>query len=162
MAVFTATEALEIALNIEKNGQTFYAAAARNMDDPEVKRLLESLAEWEVQHYQTFEQLLKQVDEPLSLAGDQWNEYDQYLEATLDNALFRGPDKALAAAEGVASGQEALQMALGFEKDALLFYHDLREMLREKERDIVDRIIAEEKSHVRKLAALLRTGSTEL
>ena len=46
MAIFTATEALNMALRAEQNGQAFYEAAARKMKDPEVKALLEELAGW--------------------------------------------------------------------------------------------------------------------
>ncbi len=44
MAVFTAVEALNMALRIEENGKAFYTAAAERAQQPEVKALLEDLA----------------------------------------------------------------------------------------------------------------------
>ena len=102
------------------------------------------------------------MGQPPSLSGPEWEEYDQYVQAALDSALFSGPDKALAAVEGLKDDKEALRMALGFEKDTLLFYYDLREMLREAERKVVNEIIREEKSHVMRLATQLRSGEKEL
>ena len=46
-------------------------------------------------------------------------------------------------------------MALGFEKDTLIFFYDLREMIPEKDQGIVTEIIREEKAHVRRIARLL-------
>jgi rubrerythrin len=62
-------------------------------------------------------------------------------------------------AEELEDEEEALRMALGFEKDTLLFYYDLREMLPAKERETVDKIIREEKSHALRLGSLLRSGA---
>ena len=40
MGVFSAAEALEIAMQIEKNGEAFYHAVAAKANDPGVKKLL--------------------------------------------------------------------------------------------------------------------------
>jgi len=155
MAVFTAAEALSIALKIEKNGEAFYRAAAGRMAEGEVRTVLEDLAVQEERHYRAFQKLADRVGHPPALSGPEWDEYDEYVHTALENALFAGPDKALAAAEGVQTAEEALRMALGFEKDTLIFFYDLREMLPEGDREIVDTIIREEKGHVRRLARLL-------
>ncbi len=162
MATFTAAEALNMALRVEKSGQAFYAAAARRLSEPQVKSLMEELAAWEVKHYETFQRLSSQVNDPPALSGPDWEQYDQYLQAALDNALFKGPDKAVAAAEGLTSGAQALRMAIGFEKDSLLFYYDLRDMMGEAQREMVNQIIREEKKHVQILSDLLRSGSSGL
>lgn len=156
MGIFTAAEALSMALRIEQNGETFYQAAARKAQDAQVKALLEELAVQERQHYRVFEKLSSHAGEPPSQSAQEWDQYEQYVQAALDNALFQGPDKALAAAEGLRDEREALRMAVGFEKDTLLFFYDLRDMLAEEDRGLVDRIIQEEKRHARRLASLLR------
>jgi rubrerythrin len=164
MAVFTAAEAIDIALRLEKNGQAFYEAAARKFDDPQVKELMKDLAAWEQKHYDTFQELADQmkIEEPTLLTGPYWEDYDLYVQAALDSSLLHGPDKAVALVDGIESAEDALRMALGFEKDAQLFYYDLRDMMPESEREAVDTIIREEKGHARKLATLLRTGSTSI
>ncbi len=156
MAVFTAAEALNMALQIERNGEVFYRTAARRIGEAGVQAVLEDLAVQEQRHYKAFQKLADRVGEPPSLSAPEWEEYDTYVQTALENALFAGPDKALAVAEGLQSAEEALRMALGFEKDTLLFFYDLREMMAEAERGVVDEIIREEKAHVRRIVSLLR------
>lgn len=155
MAVFTAAEALNMALQIEKNGEAFYEAAARKVEDEEVRAVMEDLAVQERRHYKAFQKLADRVGHPPALSAPEWEEYDEYVATALENALFAGPDKALAAAEGVRTAEEALRMALGFEKDTLLFFYDLKEMMPEADRGLVGEIIREEKAHARRLARLL-------
>ncbi|MCS7179502.1 MAG: ferritin family protein [Anaerolineae bacterium] len=155
MAVFTAAEAINMALRIEETGEVFYRTVAGRIPNPAVKAVMEDLAIQERRHYNAFMKLSGYVSEPPTHSIRDWEEYTQYLQAALDNAIFAGPDKALALAESVASPEEALHMALGFEKDTLLFYYDLRELLREADRPVVNEIIREEKAHVQRLAGLL-------
>ena len=51
---------------------------------------------------------------------------------------------------------EALQLAVGAEKDAILFYSEMRDLVPQRERDAVDKIIREERNHVRELSELKR------
>ncbi|GAF82729.1 unnamed protein product, partial [marine sediment metagenome] len=57
-------------------------------------------------------------------------------------------------AEKAASSAEAIQIALGAEKDSILYYSEMRNLVRERDREMVDRIIEEEKSHLRQLSDL--------
>lgn len=155
MAVFTATEAVEMALEIEKNGEVFYNTAAEKSTDPEVKALFEDLAVQEQGHYRIFEKMLGGLKPAPALPAEEYDQYRAYLQVALDNALFAGPDKALTLAREAQDKQTALRAALGFEKDTLLFFYDLREMVGEGDREKVNGIIREEKKHVRRLAAML-------
>jgi len=159
MAVFTAAEALNMALRAEQNGETFYTAAAEKAEDRQVQALLEDLAAQERKHYQTWQKLVGRAGNAPVLSAPEWEEYREYLQAALDDSLFSGPDKALAAADGLRDEQEGLRMALGFEKDTMLFYYDLRDMVDEADKGLVTEIIREEKRHARRLGALLR-GAT--
>jgi rubrerythrin len=155
MTIFKASDAVEMALEIEKRGEAFYRAVAQKAKSPQVKALFEDLAEQEVQHYDTFKKLSKtQWAQPL-MPDDQWDQYLMYMQATIQNAFFEGEDKALALAEQASDEKEALRMAMGFEKETLLFFHDLREMVSEGDEKTIKHIIDEEKAHLRRLAALL-------
>ena len=46
-------------------------------------------------------------------------------------------------------------MAMGFEKETLLFFYNLRDLVSDRNQKTIDRIIAEEKSHLRRLAKML-------
>jgi rubrerythrin len=157
MAFLTAAEALKWAMEIEENGEAFYNTVAARSTDPQVKALFEDLAVQEQGHYQVFQKMLEKVrpDPDLSSVGVQYDEYQAYLQVTLADALFGGPDKGLTLAKQAQDRETALQAAMGFEKDTLLFFYDLREMVGEAERGAISDIILEEKSHLRRLAKML-------
>lgn len=152
MSVFTAAEALEMALQIEKNGEAFYAAVAAKSADPELKALFEDLAAQEQMHYLVFQKMLGGAGSAPVLPAGEYDQYQAYLQTALDSALFAGTDKALALAEQAADRQTALRAALGFEKDTLLFFYDLRDMVSEADQQAVSAVIREEKKHLRRLA----------
>jgi rubrerythrin len=156
MAVLTAAEALKWALEIEKNGEAFYNEVAAKSADPEVKTLFEDLAAQERGHYQVFQKMLEEVKPEPDLSSVEYDEYQTYLQVALDSALLAGPDKGLTLAKQAQDLATALRAAMGFEKDTLLFFYDLREMMvSEAERRAVSDIILEEKAHVRRLAKML-------
>ena len=157
MAMLTAAEALKWAMEIEKNGEVFYNEVATKSADPEVKALFEDLADQERGHYRAFQKMLEEVkpDPDLSSVGVQYDEYQAYLQAVLADALFAGPDKGLTLAEQAQDRETALRAAMGFEKDTLLFFYDLREMVSEAERGAISDVILEEKAHLRRLAKML-------
>jgi rubrerythrin len=155
MAVFTAGEALEMAMEIEKNGEVYYNAVAEKATDAEAKALFEDLAVQEQAHYKVFEKMLGGVKAAPPLPGEEYDQYQAYLQAALSHALFEGPDKAMALAKQATNQEEALIAALNFEKDTLLFFHDLREMVSEADKQAIAGIINEERKHVRRLAGLL-------
>ena len=155
MAVFRASDVVELALQLEKNGEAFYRAAAVKTAIPEVRALFEDLAEQEVFHYQAFKRLAEtEWDKPL-MTPEEWGDYLNYLDATVQSAFFEGEEQSLALADKVADEKEAIRMAMGFEKETLLFFHDLRDLVPEGEKRTVSRIIAEEKTHLRRLASML-------
>lgn len=158
MALLTAAKALKWAMEIEENGEVFYNAVAARSADPETKALFKDLAAQERGHYGVFQKMLKEIepDPDLSDVGYEYEEYQAYLQAALANALFAGPDKGLTLAEQAKDREAALQAAMGFEKDTLLFFYDLREMVSEAERETITAIINEEKAHLRRLAGMLQ------
>jgi len=46
-------------------------------------------------------------------------------------------------------------MAMGLEKETLLFFYDLRDMVPAADRTFIEKVVAEEKSHIRRLAEML-------
>jgi rubrerythrin len=155
MAIFTAAEAIEMAMEIEKNGEVFYNEVAAKSGASEVKALFEDLAAQERAHYRVFEKMLGGVKPSPDLLAIEYEEYQSYLQAALDNALFAGPDKALTLARQAEDRETALRAAMGFEKDTLLFFYDLRDMVSEANRETISGVIREEKAHLRRLAKML-------
>lgn len=161
MPIFQAADVVEMALELEKSGEAFYRAVAKKAQTDQIRALFEDLADAEVQHYAAFQKLSKTAwDKPLMLP-DEWTQYLMYLQATIQSVFFEGQDKALALAEQVADEKEALRMAMGFEKETLLFFYDLRDMVSEADKATLMRIVNEEKSHLRQLADTLKSLEAE-
>lgn len=156
MAVFEAGQALEMAMQIEEDGEIFYEAAAEKSSDAEVAALFQDLAERERAHYHVFEDMAEEVAPPPEPSReDEVGDYVSFLRVALDRAVFAGPDKALRLAERAGERETALRAAMGFEKDTMLFYYELREMVDDADRAVITDIIREEKQHLRRLARLV-------
>jgi rubrerythrin len=154
MALLTADEIIEIATRLEERGEAFYADAASRTSSTEVASLFEDLALQEQYHRRVFQQMGRDVVE-LALSPEQWDQFQAYAGALLQQDLFDKPEGALSQAREALDEQQALEAALGFEKETLLFFHELRDVVRGSERKTVERIIQEEKQHVQRLSAML-------
>ena len=156
MILIKAADALELAMNIETNGEAFYRAVAGKVTDAAARALFEDLAHQETLHFAIFERLSRTLSGSPLMSAEAWDEYQNYLQATVQSALFEGPDRALAAADQAADEAQAITMAIGFEKETLLFFYHLGDLVSDRDRKTIAKIIAEEKSHVRRLAAMPR------
>jgi len=156
MTAYSAAEALELAMEIEINGEAFYNAILEQDPESETAELFKDLAAQERGHYAIFRQMLGNVSPGPDIPDAEYDQYVTYMRVALDRALFSGKDKALLLAKEAQDSETAIRAALGFEKDTLLFFYDLREMVSERERDAITRIIREEKTHVRRLAGMLK------
>jgi rubrerythrin len=156
MPALSAKSVLRWAMEIEESGQAFYEAVAAKAQDREAKLLLQDLAYQEERHYRTFQNILDKMPEA-DIETDS-AEYQRYLQTALDKALLGGPDKGLALAQQATNEVEALQAAIAFEKDTLLFFYDLRDMVPASQQETISAIIEQEKSHVKQLSRVLADG----
>lgn len=143
---FNAVEVLEMAKDIEKNGRDFYKKYANKTGDHEFKQLLEKLAADEEDHYQIFDQLSEQVKKE---TGEKVNyvydpEVSAYLDALVEFTIFP-PDLSL----DLEDYDEIITRAIWAEKDSILLYQEMLASNRgEKTRNVLTRLIAEEKQHL--------------
>jgi rubrerythrin len=155
VSLLKAADIVEMAMSLEESGEAFYRGVAKRVGSPAVQALFVDLADQEVLHRATFAKLARGVRGKPIMLDDEWDEYLKYLQATVQSALFEGPDKALAAAESVQDAKEAVVMAMSFEKETMLFFHDLRDLAPATDQEIIGRIIGEEKLHLKRLAEML-------
>jgi len=154
MAVFTAGELYDIALGIERNGVAYYESLAQVAGASGLKDTYKKLADMERHHIQVFQDLRSHAGaEPVVPQVDE-AEYRGYLEALIDSSVFTNDQVAKDLARSAAGPAEALQLALGAEKDSILFYSEMRGLVPQRERNAVDEIINEERAHVRELSVL--------
>ena len=150
MEKFSILEVVEQAVQTEKTGYKFYTSMAEKFkENSDLAELFALLAEKELNHEKVFTELK-------SLIGDQepegWDEASLYLRAMVESEFFLGSNKSLASIQNISSIREAVDFAIAFEKETLLYFIGLKDAVQQK--DIVKSIIDEEKSHIRWLAAL--------
>ncbi len=153
MAVFEASDIVEVAVRIEENGANFYRYAVQLAGKEEVKALFQRLAEEEVKHRQTFAAILAGMSRNLPPEGYD-GEYAAYLHDYVDNHLVFTAEAFAAELAKLRNEAAALDFAIQRELDSIHYYREMREMLPAGECAAIDRIIAEEKEHFIRLSAL--------
>lgn len=145
MEKYSIREAVAQAVQAEKLGYQFYTSMAeRFRADEGLNSLFTVLATKELQHEKRFSELLGILKDP-EPAG--WEEAEQYLRAIVESEFFLGKNKSLPSMEKVKTVEDAVSFAAGFEKDTLLYFYGMRDVVKEKE--VIDEIINEERSHIR-------------
>ncbi|NLC77268.1 MAG: ferritin family protein [Clostridia bacterium] len=151
--IFKGAEIAEFAVRIEQNGYTFYDKAAAHIQNPAARELLDFLKEEELKHEKLFRDLMGTLT-PANLRETYEGEYEEYLKALVDNHVFGAVGSAEKALSRLADEIDVINTAIGFEKDTILFFRELLDLVSEKDRQVVEQLIEEEKSHLRKLAII--------
>ena len=81
-------------------------------------------------------------------------EYQSYLRALVDTLVFTDDRLPADVAREVSADAEAIQVALGVEKDSILLYTEMRNLVRKAQRAVVGKVIEEERGHLRELRDL--------
>ncbi len=158
---FNADEVFEMAEQIERNGAKFYREAATKAPERQIKDMFLRLAAMEDTHLRTFHLMraLLGDQEKGGTTFDPEGEASLYLQAMADDRGFEGMRGRNVKLTGAESTRELLEIALGAERNSILFYVGLKELVpTETGRDKVEAIIREEVSH----AAELRRQLTAL
>jgi len=156
---FTADEIFEVAIRIEANGASFYRKAATTQSEDSNRVFLEKLAAMEDHHQETFEKMRKGLkpQEKQTTVFDPNQEAAQYLAAMADTHGGEGSPTAADALTGDESIQEIIDIAIGLEKESILFYLGLKDFVPpEYGQDKLDRIIREEQRHIIQLKGFLK------
>ncbi len=162
---FNADEIFEIAEQIEVNGGKFYRRASESFDKEEIRSLMMNLARMEDRHKETF----ADIRENLSAKERQPTVYDPldeavlYIRAFADGHVFKVDADVDTFFNGDETFEDVLHKAIGFEKDSIVFYVGIRDLVPEDlGKADIEQIIREEKQHIviltKELAALNAVG----
>lgn len=154
---YNAQEVYEIGIEIEKNGRRFYLSAAEKAEEEELKKFFTGLADWEQHHIELFEQLKSH----LAQSDDRYDpdeDAHKYMKATADSHVFLAGADVDKLMEGCNNAEDALALALRFEKDSVVLYSSMKGLVREDlGRESIDKLINEEIIHVSYITAKLET-----
>jgi len=144
MENFSVTEAIEQAVQTEKLGNEFYTMMSGKFEDNEpMKNLFDTLAAKEKMHEKTFLSLKERVGDA---HVENWEEASKYMKAIVESEYFLGKNKSLPELKNIQSIEDAVRFAIGFEKETLLYFHQMKDIVDDKE--TISAIIKEEQSHL--------------
>lgn len=149
--ILNADELFKIGVQIEKNGKEFYLAAADNTDDRDLKKMFAELAKWEGRHVSLFEEFRANIPAALKneFAYDPENSIHLYLKSVADSTVFVKNDDSEKNVKSCRSAREVLEKALVFEKDSVVFYSSMKQIVPDAlGKSEIDKLIIEELYHV--------------
>ena len=155
MQNFNAREIIEVAIEMEKNGEAFYKVLAKTSDDPDIKSVFTHLADEESEHAKDFKNILESLFSDDKSSSYELNEAaTAYFKAFAKTQVFKNIEEAKNTANQLKTFEEAVSYAIGIEVKTIAFYRELSIML-EKGADKIEALIKEEHGHVAKLYSML-------
>ena len=144
MENYSINEVIEQAVQTEKLGYEFYIGMAERVEkDEKFRKFFETLAVKEQEHEKKFAGLKERIGGQ-TLEG--WEEASKYMRAIIESEFFLGKNKSLPSLDHLKTIEDAVRFAIGFEKETLLYFHSLKDVIKEKE--LINEIINEEKVHI--------------
>jgi len=151
--LFSPKEILDMAIKLEKNGETVYRQAIAKASSPQIASLLGWMADEEAQHANWFGELKSRLE-----TEDAESFMDEMSRELFDDLLgeknFSLQDVDFSSAEQV---QEMIAVFIEFEKDTVIFYQVLGPFISEKTTlKLLQQIIDEENRHIEHLQQFLQ------
>jgi rubrerythrin len=157
---FNADEVFQMAEQIERNGRDFYSRAATRVAASRTAQLLLELAAMEAEHEKIFASMRAGLSEKERKATvpDPGHQASAYLQAWADGHVFDVRSNPVQKLTGKEKVEDILQIAIGLEKDSIVFYLGMRDAVSERLGQFkVDEIIKEEMRHIASLSRELET-----
>jgi len=151
--MFWASEILQMAIEIERSGLAFYETCVRAASDGRVGEVFQFMVGEEKRHIEIF----RAMEEPLAhyeLPQTHPGETQAYMQALIEDRVFTGPEEGAEQAQATENPLRAIATAIGFEKDSILFYEAMKQLVRPSETEAIDEVIGEERSHISRLVDL--------
>jgi rubrerythrin len=153
--MFTSKDILDLAVQIEKNGEKIYRGAFQKVTHPEIKALLQRLADDEARHVDWFSEFEETARNTLG---------DPKLEE-MGRSILLGilGDQSFSLKEADFSKMERIKdlfkVAIEFEKDTVIFYEMIQAMIEDDKTGAdLNKIIEEEKRHIELFREFLSTA----
>jgi rubrerythrin len=146
------SEIVDLGIEKEKKRRDFYGLVAERFSDKNMKELFTKLSAWEDAHIKKFTEIrgsIKDIRETENYEG----ELNSYMQALLDDKLYNDVSPVKFSAN-VKTPLDAISYGIGFEKDAIIFFNEIMDYTVDARKDVIKKLIEEEKQHIVYLAAL--------
>lgn len=145
--MYSTKELIDIAIGIEETGFYFYSTFKNKLKDESFKKIFQFLADEELRHKDVFSGMLKELKDTQGLFTE---EYYSYLKAIGTTRVFSNKDDIDKIAPSLHQPLDIIKIAMDAERDSIVWYSELKEIYRDdvKSKDILERLINEERKHV--------------
>jgi rubrerythrin len=136
-------DAIKTAIQMEKDGYSFYKKAAAQTNSNMGKTIFEGLAADEQMHLDVFEKMFEET-----VSNAEWKDLVLSSKKYAKIPVFPKDLKEIEGDNPNSSELDALRMAMDSEKEAIEYYSKIKENLNDSEViKIIDEIIEQEKNH---------------
>ena len=136
-------DAIKTAIQMEKDGYSFYEKAAAQTSSDMGKTIFKSLAADELLHLEIFKKLFNE-----KVGKDEWYNLVNTSSKYTDIPIFPKDLKKIEGANPDTNEIDALRIAMDSEQKAIDYYSKIIETIKDDEvKKIIDEIINQEKSH---------------
>ena len=136
-------DAITTAIQMEKNGYSFYKKAAAQTTSPAGQDIFESLAQDEEVHLAVFQKMFEET-----ISRTEWDRLVNSSKKYQDIPLFPKDLIAVEGAQPDVDDLDAIRIAMDSERDAIEYYTDLLTAIKDQEtKKIMNTIIEQEKNH---------------
>jgi len=155
MVNFTGEEIIELALEMERSGKTFYEKAVSYAEGAKLKEMLGYLAKEEEKHIADFGKLADKLSNEFVPNESYVGEYGDYMKSIINSHIFNlsNVEDLL---KGITTNREILNFALSFEKDSILIFQEFENFVNKTGNEIIQQLINEEKGHIKKINLLFQ------
>ncbi|MFH1837252.1 MAG: ferritin family protein [Candidatus Omnitrophota bacterium] len=147
---YTSKDVLQMAVQAKARGVDLYLILARNSENYHVGKLFTEFAKDEQHHKLQLEKWLEELktnEREEAYPGER----ALYLKALVDANTFDCDAATKQALEKTISEEEALQAGITFEKDLMLFLHDLKQHSIRDGAETIDALIDDESRHLKEM-----------
>lgn len=148
--IFAGSEIVEIGIQIENNGRDFYNMLAGRSENEQAREIFRFLAGEEEKHIRIFEGILEKTQKfaPQGLDAD---DYLRYMKVLAEEHVFTQKDRGEEIARKTGSDKEAVEVAIRFEEDSIVFYTGIKRIVPEYDHKVIEALIMQEEGHLMQL-----------
>jgi len=150
METYTAKDIMEMAIQAKERGIELYHVLSKNSENYHVGQLFETLAKSGEQYKLSLQQILSCLSSEKQEEAYP-GERSRYLKALVDLNTFVCDGAKEKALERTISEEEALQAAITFKKDFMLFLHDLKRQAEDNAQTGIDELIDAEVTQLKEM-----------
>lgn len=159
MAKYTVEKILKHAMEIEESGQKFYALLADRLDDAKLKKIFTVMSQQEAGHYEIYKNLHEQLPAAPDVPEPDADPFDIRKNELLEDRIFNRLDVVRKTSK-INNLGDALVLMIDIEMDVVDYFENARKLVNLQGQNLMEKIINEEKRHVRQLVNLRQQYKT--